>query len=140
MNDVGSRFLPGGLIYKISFRTQPQNRLPPLQIFICRHLLKLFRRPHIELAFFALTIGVFGRVEGSFRGGHVPQHVAEDIFCCFCKQRLFGNLIGLQVSGSDYGLIVEHFFKMRQKPFGIGGIAVKTKADMIPDAAQAHGI
>jgi len=139
VDDIGSCFLPGSLIHEISLRTQPQNRFPAVRIHIFEHVVKFFGRPNIKLAFLPLAVGVFGGIKCAFRGGHVPQDIGEDLLGCLGKQGIPGDLEGFQIGGGDHGLIVEHFFKMRQKPFAIGGITMKTEADMIPYSSQAHG-
>lgn len=50
------------------------------------------------------------------------------------------GLVGLCVGHGDERLVVEHLFKVRDKPLCIGGVPMKSESDMVVYAAPAHGL
>jgi hypothetical protein len=51
-----------------------------------------------------------------------------------------GDAVGFGIGERKEGLVGEHLLKVREAPAFIGGVAVEAEADVVPDAAHAHGV
>ncbi|MBW1666918.1 MAG: hypothetical protein JRI79_12100 [Deltaproteobacteria bacterium] len=69
---------------------------------------------------------------------HVSENICEDLPCRICINLFAAHLVCLQVCKSEHGLVVKHFFKMRDKSLTVCGVAVKTIAKLVVDSTQSH--
>ena len=65
---------------------------------------------------------------------------AKGFFNHSSEEWISGDLPGVQIDSGKLGIIVEHFFKMGDMPFIIGGISGKTTTDHIVHTTASHGI
>src|SRR6267143_1653680 len=76
--------LPGHVEDALSFEVRAPVQAPVLRSVLGvggpEHLTQLLRRPHEELPFVALGVGVLRRVEAAERVGHLTQDVVERLF------------------------------------------------------------
>lgn len=96
--------------------------------------------PTIEFAFVALAIGVFGREEPAFGVGHVAKDIMEDIVGDEGEGMLPAGQVCFEVKLDELGVVVEHFFEVRDQPGGVDGIACEAAAEVIVDSAGVHAL
>src|SRR4051794_25307215 len=102
---------------------------------------RLFRLTYfagIDRRYRGLTVGVFGGEKNTVFRGHVAAGVIQRIARDLLEQRLPRNLKRLEISDSELGLVIEHFFEMRDVPVGVDGIAMESAAEMIVHSAPGH--
>src|SRR5712671_2197171 len=75
-----------------------------------------------------LAVRIFGGKESAFLRGHVAADVIERIARDLFEDRLAVDLERIEIGGGELGLIVEHFFEMRDVPVSIDGVAVEPAA------------
>ena len=91
------------------------------------------------IAFLAEGVGVLGGVEAAVFIEHFREEVGEYVFGGLAEEVVLGDLPCLDVGEGELGLVVEHFFVMRDVPVAIDGIAVEAAAEVIVDAAPGDG-
>src|SRR3990172_10418597 len=119
MQDTFSLFKISGLGYVKDFAEKPG-------IFFSQDFLYFFWFPNVEFSFFAFTISVLGRIKPSFWMGHIPFHILKDFSGHLGIKLVFGNLISLQISLRQDGLVVEHFLEVGDQPRLVRGVAGKS--------------
>src|SRR6266403_4477080 len=98
-----------------------------------------FRRSAvIDRRYRNLAVRILGRKETALLRGHVAPDVIERIARDLFEERFASDLERIEIRGGELGLIVEHFFEMRDVPVGIDGIAVEPAAQMIMHSAGRH--
>src|SRR5260370_1461095 len=98
----------------------------------------LSARPDIEFTFLALGIGVERGTKCAFRRGHLADQPIESLLGTLQKQLLAAASVGEGEQFQNFGVVIEHFLKMRDQPFFIDGAARETSAQGVIDAALAH--
>src|SRR5258705_13755030 len=101
-------------------------------VFGVEEFFNFILRPDVEGAF--SFVGRFGRIGGAvgvLRGielavgaGHVAEDVIEDVAGGGGVEIFGGDLIGVEIGAGKLGLVVERFFKVREEPAIVGGVAV----------------
>ncbi len=84
----------------------------------------------------AVRIG--GGIKRSPGGGHLPVHVVQNLPGNFLEMLITGGLVAFKVGHDQQGVVIEHLFKMGDKPFRIGGIAVKSASYLVIDTPGRH--
>ena len=84
------------------------------------------------------AVGILRRIKTPFRAGHVPQDIVENILGDIGVKGILPQLEGLEITGRQLGLVVEHLFKMGHPPLLIHRIAVKAAAEMVVHPAGRH--
>ncbi len=84
--------------------------------------------PDEKLAFLAFAVGVLRAVKPALGRSHFAKHVFQYFASDIRKAFFARGLIGFQIRGNQQGVVVKHFFKVRNQPTGIGGIAMKAIA------------
>ena len=99
-----------------------------------------FDRPHVELAFDSLRIGVLGCVEPAERVAKVAKDVVDGLVECLAESRFASELPCVQIDASEKRLVVEHLFEVRNEPASICGVSSEAATEMVVDATCGHGI
>ena len=117
-------------------------RLDDREFLRRQRALDFIRRPNVKLAFVAFRISVQRRVIATRRRLHFTQYprgrFARRLHKQFALCVVFGNQPGIGQQTQQRAVVVEHFFKMRNGPFAIDGIARKTATQLVEQPAQAH--
>jgi len=92
----------------------------------------------MEFAFVAFAVGVFCGVPAAVLVGHVALDVAGDAAGGVHEGGVAANEPGVEVEVEELGVVVEHFFEMRDEPLGVDGVAGEAAADVVADAACGH--
>ena len=89
-------------------------------------------------AFFAICIGIVGGAKGANRICQVPDDIVTGP-CGDGEEALTPQRTGGKgVNASEHRVVVEHFLEVGREPMPVCGIAVKTAADMVMDAAAGN--
>ncbi len=89
----------------------------------------LIRGENIIFAFNPIAVRVLPTIKSAFRAGKLSQNIIGGSLGNVCVKWIFCKLIRLQISQNQQRVVVQHFFKMRNQPFVVGGIARKAAAD-----------
>src|SRR5690242_18455187 len=107
-------------------------------IFGSKDLQDLVLGPNVEFSFLALAVGIFGRVEPSFRICHIANDVLECLFGNPSVKRKFSLLICVEINSSEQRIVVEHLFEMRNEPTRINRVTCEASAQMIVHSPARH--
>ncbi len=107
---------------------------------LAQELLDLVQVPDVVLALHPFRIRVLGGVEPALRAAHFREHVVERAPGNVQVALVAGQLPGVQVAAGKLGVVVEHFFKMRDEPDRIDRVAVESAAEVIEYPAQGHPV
>ena len=101
---------------------------------------QLLKRPgKIVAVVIERIIGVLAGVEAALRlVGEDLVHPADDSFGDFAEERITGHLPGVEIVPKKLGIVVTHFFEVRNQPALVHRIAVETAGELVIDAAAAH--
>src|SRR5258707_15149289 len=84
-------------------------------------------------------VGVLARVESAvplIREDLVAP--ADDALRRFAKKIIARNLIRVKVIAQEFGIVVGHFFEVRNEPALIHGVAMEAAGELAVDAAAGH--
>ena len=118
---------PGDLIQRHEFRRRS-----------LQHGLDFLFVPDKKPALFAFAVGVGRGIKRAARVAHLAHEIIQRFRGHPLEVPGAGQLPGPDQHGGEVGLVVQHLFKVRHEPAPVGGIAVKTAADVIIDAAADH--
>src|SRR5215813_1901685 len=107
-------------------------------ILLSKHSVDFGARPNVKPTFLALRIGIERSTKGAFRSGHLADEPIEGFLGTLQKQRFARMPIGEGEQFQDLGIVIEHFFKMRNQPFLIDRVSREASSQMVIDAALAH--
>src|SRR5438128_805011 len=98
------------------------------------------KRPFSVLRFPVLekAIGIFSRKKSAFLACQVASDVIENVPCDGFIPSIVRDLKGVEISGGELRLIVEHFLEVRHVLVTIDRVAMKTAAEMIVHSAGGH--
>ena len=109
-------------------------------LLLTQYFYNLIRRPDVELAFYPFTVGVLSGIETALRRGHVPQYISKDIFYNISIKFLPRGLICLCISDGKQCLIIEHLFKMGNKPVFVRRVSMESTTQLITYTAAPHTV
>ena len=98
----------------------------------------LVRRPHVELAFLAVAVGVEARPERAVGCAHLARHPADDALRHREQRRIGGARGEARIQAEQLRVVGEHLLEMRDRPFGIDAVAAESAAELVVDAAGRH--
>src|SRR5882672_2433474 len=101
---------------------------------------KFRARPAVELAFVPFAVRIFGGIKAALGMGHVAQDVIEDVARALRMARLPSYQPSIEIQLRELGVVVEHLFEMRHKPFSIYGVAGEAAAELIMNASGGHAL
>ena len=110
----------------------------PLAHFITQQVKYLGLVPNIELTFDTLAIRIFGAVKSTRVIPHIIQQIVKRFPGNSFIKRVAHNEMCFQVSRCQLGVVVQHLFKMRNKPTGVYTVSGKATAEVIENAAVRH--
>ena len=99
---------------------------------------EVFERPAMEFTFVAFAVGVFCGIPAAVLVGHVALDVAGDAAGGVHEGGVAASESGVEVEFEELGVVVEHFFEMRDEPLGVDGVTGEAAADVVADAACGH--
>jgi hypothetical protein len=79
-----------------------------------------------------------GAIKRAIRAGHFANDVVKRLFRDLSVKGLAGDLEGIDVSGDEQGIVVEHFFEVWDEPARVGAVAVEAAAKLVVHAAAGH--
>lgn len=107
-------------------------------------MVDFFGGPEVVESFFAVDFGVLCAIETSGTGLGLACHFAEAVIeGAFCGASVELVVVGDGCAGVDVGelgVVVEHFFKMRDGPELIYGIPMEPPTDLVVEASDCHGV
>ena len=86
------------------------------------------RRPHVELAFLVLGVGIQGRVITALRRLHFAHDPAGGFDCNALEERISCCPPGIGIQAQQRPVVVEHFLEMRDRPALVHAVAAKAAA------------
>ena len=98
----------------------------------------LWRLPHVVAAFLAGRVGIEAGVERAARRAHLGQQPVGGACRHLRVQRLAGGTGRLGIDAQQRGVVVQHFFKVRDSPFSVDAVAVKAAAQLVEQTALGH--
>ena len=101
---------------------------------------ELVPRPHEELAFHPLGVGVLRRPEPALGMLHLPQEVVGGLRDHAAVRRVAGHEPGAGVELQELRVVVEHLLEVGDLPGLVGGVAGEPPAEMVVDAPLRHPI
>ena len=115
----------------------------PFGPFYTQHFNQFILCPRKIVSLFKLTcrrqaVGVRCRVKRPLRRGHVPVDVFQHLFHDLFKGRVPGHLVPIQIRHHQQCIVIQHFFKVRDEPFFIRGITVKSSPGLIVNSSRSH--
>ena len=87
----------------------------------------------------SLTVGILPAVKAALRRLQLTQQITGRAICYIRIRGILCLFACLTVGKHQQRIVIEHLFKVRDKPLAVGGIARKTAADLIEDTAARHG-
>src|SRR6266568_6126439 len=81
------------------------------------------------------AVGVESRVKAAFRGAHIPQNKIQHFPRDIRIEGVASDLKRFAVGNRELRLVVKHFFKVRDVPALVGGVAMKAAAQLVAHAA-----
>jgi len=109
-------------------------------VLVAEHLTELLRRPDEEAALDPAAVGVLRGGEAAAGQPHLAQRVVEHVGGGPPPALLAAELPGVQVHGSQLGVVVEHLLEVGHGPLSVDGVAVEAAADLVVDAAARHPV
>ena len=94
--------------------------------------------PDKEPALHSLAVGILSRIETAVFAGHFPPYIVKCLFGNAAVAGVPGNLKGMQVKAGKQSVVIEHLFKVRDKPESIGGITMEPTANLVIHPAESH--
>src|SRR4030095_2505166 len=94
--------------------------------------------PEVSVAFNMVGLGIECSVELPFRSRHGAQNEVANAASDGLEVRALELPGRPGVDAQQHGVVVEHDLKVRHQPIGISGVAMKTAAELIADAAAGH--
>ena len=85
------------------------------------------------------AVGVFGGVEATVGVGQVALDIGGDFLGHFGVEGGAGDEESFGEGVEELGLIIEHFFVMRNVPVAVDGVAMEAAAELVAQAAMGHG-
>jgi hypothetical protein len=116
------------------------ERLEPLRMRLAERLLDLLRGPRVGEALDPVGVRVLRRGEASFRKPEVPDHVVESLLRHPPVPLVPGDQPGVEVSGREERVVVEHLLEVRDEPGLVNRVAVEPAAQDVVHAAGSHSV
>ncbi len=95
-------------------------------------------RPEIGLSFNPGGVGIEAGCKGTTFNPHFAEKPTHRLFDSYPKQRIARIAVDPTQHAQKLGVVIQHFFKMRDEPFVVGGVTCKAATHMIVDAACEH--
>jgi len=125
-------------IFEIGRLVQSEMPIRDRQLVCGQQRRYFLARPHIELPFLVLRIGIQRRVVTALGRLHLPHQPLRGFLAHACEERVAGDEPGVCVQEQQRTIVVEHLLEMRNVPALIYAIPAKTAAELIVDAALGH--
>ena len=134
---------------------QIENALAVLEVSVGRHVIHaaeglgrvgaehfghFLGRPHEELAFGALAVGVLRAVEAAGGVGHLAEHIVARFANHAGEVLVAGHAIGVEITRHEQPVVVEHFFEVGRQPALVDRIAMKSASELIVHPAGGHPV
>ena len=126
------------VILKISFGCETEIWDGERQLLFGQDCFHFCKGEAVEFSFLTLAVGIFGRVESTFRVGHVAQEVAQNIPHHGMVLRISANKTSIQIEVNQLGIVIQHFFEMGDQPPFIHGVAGEPAPELIIHPARSH--
>src|SRR5205085_3211670 len=89
-------------------------------------------------SFVTFRIRILRRIKTAGGISHLTQDVIENAFDSLSRERRLAYLKIVKIKPREQGIVVKHLFEMRDEPFGVGRVAMKTTAELIVNSALRH--
>ena len=89
-------------------------------------------------ALFTVAVGILSTVKAAFWIFQFSQHVGGGFICYSQIKGRFCLIVTLAVRHEQQGIVIEHFFKMGNKPLIVGCVSAEAAANVVKNAAQIH--
>src|SRR5665647_293607 len=138
MQYIFANLLPRASFAKIAVGIRVEHSASKLSILLCECAFKIVLTPKVELALLTFAVGVYCRIERTFRRCHLPSDKRKDFACDACINVFPSSLIRLDICEPEERLVVQHLLEMGHQPPSVGRIAVKAKSYVVINTAQPH--
>ena len=108
------------------------------RILVAQQVLQIFFAPHVIFAFFAIAVGIEGRIKISF--GHKPFlfYKIEGFEGYFAVKFVTGKTVGFGIKTHQLRIVVQHFFEVWYFPQGVGAVAGKAAVELVVQTPKGH--
>src|SRR3990167_2173223 len=87
--------------------------------FFSQNFFYFILTPDKELTFLPFAVRIRSAVESTLRVCHFPEKVTQRFKSYFFKEIIFSDLVCLNINLRKECIVIEHLFKVRNKPFAV---------------------
>ncbi len=96
--------------------------------------------PQITLALHAIELGIPCGIEAAVGRHHVAAQIPRSLKGNLAVQRQARDAKCFRIKLQKLGVVVEHLLEMRNRPTGLGAVAMEATAELVVNPTEDHRV